>query len=56
MRPPESSAARTWHDLTEDEQARVERLLRPDPDDNLEDLLARLQRAQQIIEGKNPSV
>lgn len=43
-----------WHDLTEEEQARVKRLLTPDPDDNLEDLLARMQRAQQIIEGTKP--
>lgn len=50
------AAARTWHDLTEDEQARIERLLKPDPDDNLEDLLARLQRAQQILEGTEPRV
>lgn len=43
---------RTWHDLTEEEQARVRRLLTPDPDDNLDDLLARMNRARQIIEGE----
>lgn len=49
-------ATRTWHDLTEDEQFRVKRLLTPDPDDNLDDLLARMKRAQQIIEGTEPRV
>lgn len=49
-----SAARRTWPDLTPEEQERVKRLLTPDPDDNLEDLLHRMQRAQEIIEGTKP--
>jgi hypothetical protein len=47
----DSPQRRTWHDLTQDEQDRVVRLLQPDPDDNLDDLLARLNRASEIIRG-----
>jgi hypothetical protein len=42
---------RQWTDLSDDEQERVKRLLTPDPDDNLDDLLARMNRAAQIIQG-----
>jgi hypothetical protein len=45
---------RRWPDLTEDERVRVLRLLTPDPDDNLVDLLNRLNRAAQIIRGEKP--
>ncbi len=49
-----AATQRRWNDLTEDEQARVKRLLTPDPDDNLDDLLARMRRASQIIRGEKP--
>ena len=47
---------RHWDDLTEDERERITRMLKPDPDDNLDDLLARLDRARQIIEGESRAV
>jgi hypothetical protein len=46
-----------WHDLTEDEQERVRRLLTPDPDDNLDDLAMRCDRALEILDsavGRKP--
>ena len=48
------AAKRRWPDLSAEEQERVKRLLTPDPDDNLDDLLARMHRAQEIIEGTKP--
>lgn len=47
---------RKWNDLSEDEQARIRRLLTPDPDDNLDDLVARCERAVQIIRGTDRDV
>lgn len=51
---PPAATGRRWPDLSAEEQERVKRLLTPDPDDNLDDLLARMRRAQEIIEGTKP--
>lgn len=43
-----------WSDLTKEQQERVRKLLTPDPEDNLEDLASRCERALDIIRGVRP--
>jgi len=52
--PDSNPGGQLWADLSEDEQERVMRLLRVSSDDNLDDILARCERALQIIRGEKP--
>ena len=47
-----SSGATRWDALSEEDQKRVRRLLTIDPDDNLDDVIARAERALQILRGE----
>ncbi len=43
-----------WEQLTPEQQDRVKHLLMPDADDNLDDVIARCERALQILRGEKP--
>lgn len=53
VRPdPQPTGATRWDVLSEEDQKRVRRLLTIDPDDNLDDVIARAERALQILRGE----